>query len=1443
MKKHGKYCYLFFLFFLFNFKIYSQSANFTVDTTAGCVPLTVEFTNLSTPSEGVTYFWDFGNGTTSTLKNPSSIYIQPGQYTISLTVSEGQNQNTIVKENFIHVYGNPTANFELSDNSVGCAPYSTSFLDLCTTPNDSIAMYLWDFGNGKYSEEIAPQNLYEDKGIFSVSLYIEDNRGCSDIHTKNNLVQVNKPNANFIADNNFSCDENMEVNFENLSDYEGTETFNWNFGDGSSSNDFNPIHIYDNVGVFDVQLVIVDNLGCTDTIIQNDYISNQHVKANFITHNKCPNTLFRLNNVSTNATEYLWKYPNGETDTKTNPYISFPEGGNYSINLIASNDYGCVDSFRNRISLEVIEANFEIDKSFSCHLPDTFNYVNLSNNATNYLWHFGNGNESFEENPSNIFEIGGVFSDTLFAISEHGCVDTFVVEEGIHVQAPGAYFTPNDWVDKYDLMGCVPNQVQLYDESHYVVECDSIVDWYWEFGDGATSNEQNPDHTYTTLGQFNIHLKITTAMGCIAEYGAWAATGTRQNASFNSNCPDTICASDSVQFINNSTDLDLVNLSLWNFGDSTTSTYNEPLHYFQDTGYMDIKLTVYNNGCPDDTIIENFIYVNGPYITIDPVFDCIDPYTHILQTIQLGVENFYWDFGDGSELDSLNLSPTHTYPNKGLFVASINSNNEDNGCSFSTNTLIQVFDPIANFSISDNKICIGDTAFFNSANSIDNSFILYNNNAYMYLWDFGDSTNMKGTNDTLISHIYEEEGDFEVKLIIKSQTGCYDTLLKVIHVHKPNPIITVDNVAGCAPMNVQFVSESSSYFPIESYLWNFGNDSISYEENPEFLFLSNGNFQVSLTLTDEQGCENTVTYLENIQVRKPNPQFICNKQNICQGDTSYFNLCNMNDTICEIIWDFGDGSFSSEFTPIHHYSNSGIYNVSLTLIDTLGCEATLTKENFVNVQSAPIANFSADTTNSNCYPLQVNFYDETAYNDNYTRIWQMSEIATSTLPNPTYIYTKPGDYSVSLTVTSENGCSNTLTQGNLISIDGPYGNLVVEDTVCQFIDYDYKIQNLENTHDIQWFFGEGSTSYDSIVQFSYNNIYTYYPVILLRSDSINTCNKLFFDTVTIRGIDAGFVFETGNQGCVPFDITMTDTTKNSFSRIWKFNNSFLDTEETLLFTSTQSGTYPVTMYETDIYGCMDTITKQVVVNPLPDITISADTFLCLGSELELWATGGENYQWYPSDYLSSSNLSNPKTNTTENIEYSVKGTDENGCTNTASTFIKVVVPPNPNVFDTTILVGDTAFIDFFQADIENYYLTTEINNICDTCSVFALNPIEETNYYLTVVDTAGCFEVTKNFTIDITLVYSIDVPTAFSPNGDGVNDVIFVDGWGIQELLYFNIYNRFGEKVYSSNDMYQGWDGTYKGTLQPVETYKYEAAVRSFDDNIRKKTGIIKLIY
>ncbi|MBK6837125.1 MAG: PKD domain-containing protein [Bacteroidetes bacterium] len=235
------------------------TASFTADQTTGCTPLSVQFTSTSTGA--VSYYWDLGNGNTSTLPNPTNLYSTPGTYTISLIAYDGAgNSDTAVYTNYITVIGKPTAHF--STPSVASCLDNNSYTFSNTSTGAST--YLWDFGDGTTSTQANPTHVYNQSGSFTVTLIATNTFGCQDVRIRNQYITIYpKPDASIVANTTASCDPTTSFQFNNSGS--NITSWLWSFGDGNTSSSPSPSHTYSSAGQYHVSLIVTNSFGCRDT--------------------------------------------------------------------------------------------------------------------------------------------------------------------------------------------------------------------------------------------------------------------------------------------------------------------------------------------------------------------------------------------------------------------------------------------------------------------------------------------------------------------------------------------------------------------------------------------------------------------------------------------------------------------------------------------------------------------------------------------------------------------------------------------------------------------------------------------------------------------------------------------------------------------------------------------------------------------------------------------------------------------------------------------------------------------------------------------------------------------------------------------------------------------------------------------------------------------------
>lgn len=245
-----------------------------------------------------------------------------------------------------------------------------------------------------------------------------------------------------------------------------------------------------------------------------------------------------------------------------------------------------------------------------------------------------------------------------------------------------------------------------------------------------------------------------------------------------------------------------------------------------------------------------------------------------------------------------------------------------------------------------------------------------------------------------------------------------------------------------------------------------------------------------------------------------------------------------------------------------------------------------------------------------------------------------------------------------------------------------------------------------------------------------------------------------------------------------------------------------------------------TLTTTDVFGCPETDEITVTVNPLPDVNAGPDIAICIDGHAELQATGAETYEWTPSTGLDDPNVANPVTTVDEETTYTVTGTDINGCINTDEITISVNGLPDVNAFADPIFVdsyaGETSQLNATGASTYSWSPAETLSNanIPDPVA----SPSDTTNYIVAGTDIYGC---TNYDTITVYAIgeLEIDLPNAFSPNGDGINDTYYPIVQGSGSLLDYSIYNRWGELVYSGTIGDTGWDGKFNGKTSDIGSY------------------------
>lgn len=1422
------------------------NAEFSADTTFGCGSLGVQFTDQSTGNI-LSRSWTFGNGNTSSLTNPFENY-GVGTYTVSLTVSDGVNSDTETKTAYIRVFSKPTANFTFNPTT-GCSPLPVQFTSTSSQGGGAITNYIWDMDDGSQSPNAASFiHTYAGGGPYNPTLQIIDVNGCSDTKSAGSTITPTaSPVASFISQASpVGCSVPFVVDFISTSTG-GSLSYNWNFGDGNTSTQANPSHTYTALGNYTVRLIVSDP-NCSDTIIRTDFVRVNNTVADFTFTNDtvCFGLPLSFTNLSVGANNFSWDFDDGSSRRfAKDPNHTFLDTGWFDVTMVASIGSSCTDQIIKQIYVEFVEANFSFDPILACELPDTIQFTDSSFRAFRYDWRIQTKNQFFKDtsfkynnkNPIHRERYEGQYADTLIITSKFGCIDTAIRTNRIADTINVVSFVTGPKGKSGEYADCLPFTITFSDTT---TGPGSIFTYEWNFGNGEIFiGRTPPPRLYDTAGVFEVLLKVTNEFGCNSVSRNSISALVKGDPAFIVT-PDTVCNGDTVfiQMTNSSgaSYTYTILTSQYSRSKIQSSRNYGTFNRYLDTGYHAVSVRV-GDACDTTLVLDSAFYVLGPVIDLYAQNNCLNRDVVNFTSNAIGYTRFYWDFGDGSPLDSINIDPSHTYVKDSIFKAGLTIFNDSNRCgpyydSVWVNLLPKSIPSRLPYK---KEYCRSDglvRLYF------DNMLLGYDSSQW-YVNDqyFGNFEDQYFPIDSF------QNGRNNVLIVMTDPLGCKDTINDYLFVSNPRANFSSNISGGCIPFNVQFFDNSTSDTTIVSWEWIFSNraNDTAFIQNPIRNINTTDDIIIKLTVRDSIGCIADTTIDDLVSGGNLNIAFsTIQNTNICVGDSIRFFNRSDGDNLTSI-WNFGDGTIDTNSADIitHQFNSPGSFPIQLVVIDQGNCIDSLSRYT-VNVEDYPTANFIADTTNASCYPLAVNFTDLSTGNVNAWE-WDLGLGDKINLQNPFRNFLDPGNYDISLIVSTPNGCSDTIQRNDYIRITGPLATFSMDkNQICLNEAITFSITSQTGVGSFRWAFGDGNTSTSNPATHIYTDTAGLIQPSLIILDTTGTCEVFIRDSLLIQQVIAKFSLED-TTGCEPFSPQITNLMQGEDSFIWDLGDGRQSTDRVPQF-SYPRGSYPLKLSVSSNLGCSDESVIDIDVFEKPIASIVGDSSLCIGDSTTLTASGGIEYSWYIDNALFAMTPTikvSPTTSTT----YTVIIKNSFDCYDTAATFVYVQqAPANTPLRDTSIIIGEKLFPNVYAGVGYTYSWAPPEGLSCTDCPNPIIQTLKSREYIVTIADPSGCFTLNDTINIEVKEAFSLEVPNAFSPNGDGKNDKIFVEGWGLKKLISFKIFNRFGELVYEGDKFEEGWDGTYKGKMQPLETYVYTVEAETYRDEILREKGNITLL-
>jgi gliding motility-associated-like protein len=1441
--------------------------DFSASDSQGCTPTGISFTPKITGllAQNITsYSWALPGSSSpiSTALSPSVVYSNEGSFDVTLTVTTNLGCTYVLQKTAYINVGNPiTVSFQASTTNA-CRGAVIRMV------NNTVGMPL----PGNFTWVLDSQAIITQGSLSSDTVYIKfidtgsyDIRlnylyhGCASFKSVPKYITVQPPLASFISNDRVACTfpDTVAITSTSTLPATGINTYQWTVYDVNkvtvlfTSTLQNPTFIINKFGSFDVRLIVSNSNGCSDTLRTPNFFVVDTIKGDIYTFQNvaCPGEPIFLHDITPKFSKansrYRWTFYSADSihtlnfsangqDTISDPVVHYDTAGTYTIRMVIFNHLGCSDTVikNSFITVGLPTAKFTVSDSNIC-AGSTITFTQATTppiSTLNHYWriqHKDSANITITGTGSSfttVFTVPGIYNVTYRA--SNACSDSITKNNYINVSGVKGTFTSNTTT------GCAPSTINFnsgIDYNFHFVNPSNTVSYLWSCapaGNGATSSGYNiisqgasaTGIAFTENGTYLVYCKFTNSDGCSYIDSTSAISiniGTR--ASFN--ISPVFCLYDTGYVVNDSK-LNPVSYTWSSDGAMTFLPYDtstNPKIVFTSRGFHPITLVAKSiDGCTDT--LTKFLVITKPtsdFSTTDTAIICGPALVTFHSHSSLDVILSTWDFGDGSPpLVSTDTVASHLYSIKNgrssFNVRLVVQNNF--GCvdTMTKQNYIKIIGPVPYFVMSNNKGCEPLLVHIVDSSRFASRFSFY--------YGFGplDSVNIGDKLYTLASPnvLYSV---YKPYLFATDSTGAcfqlYQPTDSIVVYSRPKAYFYVNDSADCAPLTVNFIDTSIA---TTRWSWDFNNDGIIDDttQNPIYTYNVPGKYSVKLIVTNQFGCTDTmlkINYIESFEL--PVAKFIVSDTTICpHAAVSFTNQSTSASPIIRYHWDFGVPGSLADTSDIANpppfiYDVTGVYTVKLWIQTSTLCEDSLILTNRIVVfDSLP--------------PSQPQIYYVTVVNDNDVKIvWSKN--------------------------TSPDFATYNLYQAN----DGVTFNIfqsinIVTDTTYQY-NTGVNVKTQPYTYNM-----------DALDRCNYRT-------------ALSTMHQTIYLNATTLTQNSNLVTWTGYKGWIPGSFVYKLYRGNTYAGTYKFTAQFSDVDTTFIDTH---------LCDSDYYYYVEAVQATTNFVSRSNIDFNHPPFYIPNVPVELirstvindkevlveWDTSGPiniNRKIYLVDKMDPTGvyqniaavLSNSYIDTKVDVHansYTYRIRMEDYCGN-------IILPSNigrtinlkVSKVDYTVYLSWNSYGDWannIQAYLVEYYDYTS-----GTFQVIAVNPNTDTGFIdtkLRNVDTAFCYRVRALEDIQaipdtslsnvacIQLEPKIMIPNAFSPNGDGLNDIFYAQGIFIRNLTgktsldyLLRIYDRWGELLFETNDLTKGWDGTFNGQAMEPGVYVYDLTATAID--------------
>ncbi len=727
---------------------------------------------------------------------------------------------------------------------------------------------------------------------------------------------------------------------------------------------------------------------------------------------------------------YTWSFGDGTSGTGSSTTHQYADDGTYSWTLTVTDGDGGTATSSGTVTVTNALPTISSASFGSGVEGDTISYSVTATDAgtadtLSYSWNFGDGTSSTSSTSTttHTYADNASYAVTVTVTDDTGSVTssgTSVITNANPVIGSGTWPTG----------GTADVSVSFVASATDAGTADTLT-YLWSWGDGTTSTSSSASHTWADNGTYTITLTVTDDDGGVTTSSQLMviAEGAPVISSMSATTP--LVEGSSGTFTVSATDADTITYS-WDYGDGSTGSGSSTTHAYAEDGTYTVTATATDPSGANDSQTSTVTVTNANPVIGSGTWPTTGSEGVSVSFVGVATDpgsfdtlTYAWSWGDGET--STGASASHTWATEGSYTVTLTVTDDDGGTVSTSQTMVIAnVAPVIGSISATSPLAEGETATFTgTATDVAGDTLTYT-------WDYGDGTTGTGDSST---HAYADNGSYTVTLTVTDDSGATDVSTTTLTVSNADPVIGSGSwpTTGAEDIAVDFVGVATDAGTTDTltYTWNWGDGTTSTGATASHTWAEDGAYTVTLTVTDDDGGSTTTTQEMVISNVAPVITSITATTPLIEGDTGAFAGMATDvatDTIT-YTWEYGDGATGTGAETTHIYTDDGTFTVTLTATDDGGLLSTATTTVEVT-NAAPVASLVTTLDGNEGDELEVSGVGaDVGAGDTLTYTWDFGDGTTGEGNPATHIWEDEGSYIVTMTVTDDDGASDSETGG------------------------------------------------------------------------------------------------------------------------------------------------------------------------------------------------------------------------------------------------------------------------------------------------------------------------------------------------------------------------------------------------------------------------------